>query len=485
MIERKIENTAQSPRKKENNNAGGGFVDRVKSFQQRLMIKLTLLGILGGPLQVQAEEGKTKDKTIDPTEATPPSGESVLGKGTFILKTSTEHGEKSLNGGLEFSPAEFDYENLTPENREAILKKRNLNVVVVTTQSAMEVVEEINGDFKEGTENLMKPVEEFFKNCGADVKCNVYADNIIHLPASEYYDEEKKSGKDAIAYLNNSMEPGGYLDLELTRLAEEEGVPREKLFPIFYIKHNNGGGGAFTNFTGHGFAIVTDQAFNPYNYPYREDWINGVGPHEIVKMFGLETSTQTAESSRKGFIWQVPTDENGELLYDFREEASDPLPITEISTMSIAYKTGRRQINRTSENGLSVRLFDHKSQQYIPIPLGDPEHDAWHHGDWTRMDFFTHERSGTSVGDLELPLDNLTIYPNPSTGPINIRGLNNPTQERVRCVLFDATGRVVHAENFDHATEEVSFSPRIAAGMYILRVIKGGKILSSEQIVRQ
>jgi hypothetical protein len=90
------------------------------------------------------------------------------------------------------------------------------------------------------------------------------------------------------------------------------------------------------------------------------------------------------------------------------------------------------------------------------------------------------------IDDPEELGNNIQIYPNPSpnNGPVNINGLSNLMGKRVRCLLFDAQGRVVHAENFDNVNDKLSFEPKTSQGVYFLKVLADGKVIKEGKLIR-
>ena len=91
----------------------------------------------------------------------------------------------------------------------------------------------------------------------------------------------------------------------------------------------------------------------------------------------------------------------------------------------------------------------------------------------------------TDVENVEQPSSDITVFPNPSTGPITIEGGEALQGKNLRCLLFDMQGRVVHAENFDNAQGQFTVHPQVAPGNYVMKILIDGKLISSEKIVRQ
>ncbi len=298
---------------------------------------------------------------------------------------------------ISFTPPEFDYDSLTPEKKEAILKKRKMHIVVVTTEEAKAEVESIGGDFKAGSEKIAQYSQEFFTNSGADIQFDVQCDDVevdvIVIPKSEYADESGQTSETAAEYLNTNLNAGSYLNDQFSTLAAAKGIPRDKLCPFMYVKNNSAAG--FANPAGPGIVLDAESMLHPTKNDQQQ---REIGPHEFAQKFLDEHSGVDNGSLRHGFKYEVPM-ENGKLKYDFRESTSDGLAITEITTPSFSVKAGRRRIPHTSYNGKFVKLFDHNSQTYIEVPLGDATSDAWHHGTWEELDKYTHER----VEDTQAP----------------------------------------------------------------------------------
>ncbi len=91
----------------------------------------------------------------------------------------------------------------------------------------------------------------------------------------------------------------------------------------------------------------------------------------------------------------------------------------------------------------------------------------------------------TDVENIENPERDITIYPNPSSGPITFEGGESLQGKNLRCLLFDMQGRVVHAENFEG--NRFSFSPEVPTGLYLLRVLDrdNNQVLVDTKVVRQ
>ncbi len=91
----------------------------------------------------------------------------------------------------------------------------------------------------------------------------------------------------------------------------------------------------------------------------------------------------------------------------------------------------------------------------------------------------------TDVENLESPERDMTVYPNPSSGPITLEGGEALQGKNLRCLLFDMQGRVVHAENFEG--NRFSFSPEVPTGLYLLRVLDrdNNQVLVDTKVVRQ
>ncbi len=117
----------------------------------------------------------------------------------------------------------------------------------------------------------------------------------------------------------------------------------------------------------------------------------------MIKMQLGETDNQLTSSPTKGYIYEVPTNSDGSQKYDFRENANDTDEVRELTTMSLPGARYRRQILIAS--GLEIELWDHISQSFIKIRMGNEEHYSWKHGLWDRLDFYC----GEEVSDTTSP----------------------------------------------------------------------------------
>ncbi len=353
------------------------------------------------PVPVLASEADTEGNiTLAEAEALLAEEESNLKSGS-VDNTDLQNGTVETNGAKEiiYNPTEHDKSSLTPEKREAIEKKRVMHIVIVTTEEAKAEVEGLEGDFKAGTQKIAQATQDFFANAGADIQFDVQCDDItvdvIVVPRSEYADEEGQTSKTAETYMNTNLNTGSYLDNEFTALANRKGIPRDKLAPFMYIK--NATAGALTNYGSPGIVLSANSNLNPkasYDKFQQE-----VGPHEFVKKLIGEHPNEDPGSLNHSVRWEIPTDNDGKLLYDFRENTSDPLPVNAIHSAGFPHKGGERLIPNIPDKDMKISLYDHKSGEYITLDFGSETADPWHHGYWENLDDYTHER----VADTQAP----------------------------------------------------------------------------------
>lgn len=320
-------------------------------------------------------------------------------KKTITTETNDTH-------EILYKPSEHDLTSLPSEKREAIEKRRVMYIVIVTTEEAQAEVESIGGDFKAGTEKIAQSTQAFFANAGADIEFSVQCDDVdidvIVIPRSEYADEEGQTSETAEDYMNTNLTSGSYLDTKFQELASAKGIPRDKLCPFMYITNHSGG--ALTNYNKPGIVIDAESALHP---TYYQTWQEEVGPHEFVKKLIREHPDTKPDSFRHAFRWEVPTDNEGNLLYDFREKSDDPLPVTAIHSAGFPSKGTERLIPNIPDKDMQISLYDRNSGEYITIDFGSETADPWHYGYWETLDNYTHEREADTTAPELLPEDGL------------------------------------------------------------------------------
>ena len=75
------------------------------------------------------------------------------------------------------------------------------------------------------------------------------------------------------------------------------------------------------------------------------------------------------------------------------------------------------------------------------------------------------------------------VYPNPSTGTFNLRLPN--TDQKVRIVITDLSGKTIAAENIDEDhTETIRIELRnVAQGVYLMQVNNGVEVFRTKLLV--
>ena len=94
-----------------------------------------------------------------------------------------------------------------------------------------------------------------------------------------------------------------------------------------------------------------------------------------------------------------------------------------------------------------------------------------------------------SVGVEEWNDDNITLYPNPTTGMVNVQFImNNEQWENAEIQVFDVYGRLLQTVETCHGaslqTTQIDLS-RYTTGIYLLRVINGGKVMAVRKVVKR
>ena len=91
----------------------------------------------------------------------------------------------------------------------------------------------------------------------------------------------------------------------------------------------------------------------------------------------------------------------------------------------------------------------------------------------------------TTLSSNNFELTNLSIYPNPSNGVINIRFATS-SNDKVALELFDLQGRRVYNASFNSSQslfdESVSVG-NIANGIYLLKTIQGNRSTTKRIII--
>ena len=313
----------------------------------------------------------------------------------------------------------FDYDGLEKEGaKEALLEERSMIFISMISENAKVESDEYGVSPVVGTQKSATGTQEFLNNSGAHVKCHVL-DDVIVVPNSVYADEGTNGGPDGNAFINTAETSGSWVDQKLTAAAEANGVPRENIIMVFYIKNDLDGGGAWTNYGHNGYTIDTEIALKPENNRLRQQEIIGV--HEMGRRI-----TRTPEYAS----WDVPTNPDGSLMYDLRVRITDPFIPTKIETCGSAGASSYiRRIpdimrDDVDGNAHTYQLFDHISQQWIEVPMGGR---LWHETDWKwAIDKFTVPR--VEIGNPTPPEANGESLDVPYLGDILIADLiaNDP-----------------------------------------------------------
>jgi hypothetical protein len=324
---------------------------------------------------------------------------TMLGSSLSKLGTNKEGAEVTNGpGDYKFLPEVLPYGDLTQERSEALQKKRIMYVPILITENAKADIEAGGGNLQDAVKKNTDSLEEFMKNCGGDLKCEIQA-TVIVIPNDKYADSESQDGATATTFLNTNLTSGSWLDEELKTLADAQGVPRDKMYPYMFARNMKSF--AQTNFSGPGVVMHATDA----THPTLHDKIQKeTGPHELAKQYGFENDNSAWE-------YDVPTDAEGNLLYDFRIGEWDA-PVKKLVSPTYTMKPGEYMQEtlflpkvHSGPNG-KVQLYDQKSGTMIELPYGDEDHDAWHSATWERLDEFTHER----VGDTEPPQFETTSF---------------------------------------------------------------------------
>ncbi len=312
----------------------------------------------------------------------------------------------------------FDYDGLEKEGaKEALLEERSMIFISMISENAKALSDEYGVSPVVGTKKTAVATQEFFDNAGAHVECHVL-DDVILVPNSVYADEGTNGGPEGNDFINTAETSGSWLDQQVTAASEANGVPRENINVVFYIKNQTDGGIAHTNYGHNGYTIKTEPALHPsYGWLRLQEEI---GIHEVGKEL---TRTDKYTS------WEVPTNPDGSLMYDFRVRDTDPIIPTKIETCGSPGGALIRRIpdimrNDVDGNPHTYKLFDHISQQWIEIPIGGT---LWHQTDWKwAMDRYTVPR--VEIGDPTPPEANGESLDVPYLGDILIADLiaNDP-----------------------------------------------------------
>ncbi|MCF6356722.1 MAG: T9SS type A sorting domain-containing protein [Draconibacterium sp.] len=88
------------------------------------------------------------------------------------------------------------------------------------------------------------------------------------------------------------------------------------------------------------------------------------------------------------------------------------------------------------------------------------------------MGTITVKKSGTSAINLLVISENVNIYPNPSSGQLNIK-LNNYKQEVVEMELFDVSGKLILNSTLTESLNNFNIES-LQPGVYIIKLSNSG-----------
>lgn len=81
----------------------------------------------------------------------------------------------------------------------------------------------------------------------------------------------------------------------------------------------------------------------------------------------------------------------------------------------------------------------------------------------------------------EVPMPEVRVFPNPSADAFTI---DFPNQQMERLSVFDATGRLVRRVEGPHYDQYTLQRGHLAAGLYILRLERAGKMITKKLLLR-
>jgi hypothetical protein len=94
---------------------------------------------------------------------------------------------------------------------------------------------------------------------------------------------------------------------------------------------------------------------------------------------------------------------------------------------------------------------------------------------WSSVSVFT----TTSGGRLGVNTLEINVYPNPSSGLVNISGVEKGTY-----VVFNAMGQMISSGEITNEVSVLDLSSQ-AAGMYLLKVVSGGAVQTKQIIINR
>ncbi len=154
---------------------------------------------------------------------------------------------ESLKSGSETirfqNREDLPWADVPAESKEYMDKSWKSHVVVLRSENAKLVEQEPNRiDAGEASQDIMTHLEEFYTNCGVDVKFDVYKEDadIIDISADLYADSETQGLKEATNFINTAEAEGSDLDQMLDDFAASRGISREDILTLFYVAHNQG-----------------------------------------------------------------------------------------------------------------------------------------------------------------------------------------------------------------------------------------------------
>lgn len=107
--------------------------------------------------------------------------------------------------------------------------------------------------------------------------------------------------------------------------------------------------------------------------------------------------------------------------------------------------------------------------------------------DTSAINYYYEDYNDLAVNNVPKATANITVYPNPSNGMLNIRWDNYKTGTPVSIRIINAAGQTVHAESFSwkQTTESLSMG-NLQAGIYWISIAdNAGNMLLNQSVIKQ
>ena len=218
---------------------------------------------------------------------------------------------------------------------------------------------------------------------------------------------------------------------------------------------------------------------------YMDTLVNVAGCDSIVTLhltvnLGTHNVTDTTLCNGESFTWHDSTyTESGTYTYDYLNETDCP----STDTLHLTVNHGTHNVTDTTLcNGESFTWHDStytESGTYTYDYLNEtdcPSTDTLH---------LTVETCDTT-GLIHYDDNDITLYPNPTTGVVNVQySMNNAQTNVVEIQVFDVYGRILDVvETFHETSLQIDLS-HYANGIYVIKLVNGNRTIAMGKVVKQ